>query len=81
TTIQRGFLSIKEVEFGHPLRLDHEVTVYPYPNTREGFSKSIQQVKISISAPEHIKILRDEVETGFRRGANNTRHSFIGVMT
>ncbi|MCX4027894.1 hypothetical protein H0A36_25855 [Endozoicomonas sp. SM1973] len=82
TTIHRGHISIKEVEFGHPLKLDHEITVYPYPPNKEGISKLFRQAKISVSAPEHIKIVRDETETGFcRRNSNISRQSFIGVMS
>ncbi|MCX4026991.1 carbon storage regulator [Endozoicomonas sp. SM1973] len=76
TTIHRRHISIKEVEFGHPLKLDHEITVYSYPSNRESLSKSMGQAKLSISAPKHMKIERDEVETRFHRN-----QSYIGVMT
>ncbi|MDE1464826.1 carbon storage regulator [Spartinivicinus poritis] len=80
TTLHKGHISIKDIEFGHPFKLNHEITVYPYPSNREGLSKSTGQAKISISAPKHIKILRDEVETGFCRNSKTNR-TFFGVMS
>ncbi|MCX4025144.1 hypothetical protein H0A36_27245 [Endozoicomonas sp. SM1973] len=78
TTIHRGHLSIKEVEFGHPFKLDHEITVYSYPSNRESLSKSMGQAKLSVSAPKHVIILRDETETDFKRSNNQT---YFGVVT
>ncbi|WP_163833341.1 hypothetical protein [Spartinivicinus ruber] len=80
TTLHRGHISIKDIEFGHPFKLSHEITVYPYPSNRESLSKSMGQAKLSVSAPKHIKILRDEVETGFCRNSK-TNQAFFGVMS
>ncbi|WP_163834721.1 hypothetical protein [Spartinivicinus ruber] len=78
TTLHRGHISIKDIEFGHPLKLNHEITVYPYPSNRESLSKSMGQAKLSVSAPKHIKVERDEIETGFNRSNSQT---YFGVVT
>ncbi len=80
TTLHRGKVSIKDIEFGHPLKLNHEITVYPYPTNRESLSKSTKQAKLSVSAPKHVIILRDELETDFCR-SNKAKQPFIGVMS
>ncbi len=80
TTLHQGQISIRDIEFGQPLQLNQEIIVYPYPNNREGFSKSIHQAKISISAPKHIKIQRDELEVGYCRN-EKTNQKYLGAMT
>lgn len=79
TLLQRDFISIKDIKFGLPLRIDENITVIPHPHNGRNLTDTMSQAYFHIHAPRHIKVKRDELEVGSKGGGE--KHKFIGVMT